>query len=88
MPIKSQTSVTQTDELTVLRSGFKTPSSQAKARTWWHWINGNISKAGITADLEAMKRVGIQEAQIFNVDLKYPKEANSNSKCKFTKAFR
>lgn len=26
---------------------------------YWFWINGNISKEGITADLEAMKRVGV-----------------------------
>lgn len=50
-----------------LENGFQNPPPSAKARTWWHWMNGNISKSGITADLEAMKRVGIQEAQIFNV---------------------
>lgn len=55
-----------------LEWGFANPPSSAKARTWWHWINGNVSKEGITADLEAMKRVGIQEAQIFNVDQGYP----------------
>lgn len=55
-----------------LQSGFANPPSSAKARTWWHWIDGNISKEGITADLEAMKRVGIQEAQIFNVGQGYP----------------
>lgn len=56
----------------VLQYGFKNPPASAKPRTWWHWVNGNVSKEGITADLEAMKRVGIQEAQIFNVDLGYP----------------
>ncbi|WP_106831665.1 glycosyl hydrolase [Parabacteroides pacaensis] len=55
-----------------LESGFKNPPPSAKARTWWHWLNGNITKEGITADLEAMKQVGIQEAQIFNVDAGYP----------------
>jgi hypothetical protein len=55
-----------------LLSGFKNPPASAKARTWWHWIDGNISKEGITADLEAMKRVGIHEAQIFNVGQGYP----------------
>ena len=30
-------------------------------------MNGNVTKEGITADLEAMKRVGIGGAQIFNV---------------------
>ena len=57
----------------VLEAGFKNPPNQAKARTWWHWISGNVSKSGITKDLEAMKQVGIQEAQLFNVHLGFPK---------------
>lgn len=58
-----------------LREGFMNPPASAKARTWWHWINGNVSKEGITADLEAMKRVGIQEALLFNVDMGFPEGA-------------
>jgi hypothetical protein len=64
--------VNTTNAQDALLSGFKNPPASAKARTWWHWIDGNISKEGITADLEAMKRVGIQEAQIFNVGQGYP----------------
>lgn len=56
-----------------LREGFENPPAAAKARTWWHWINGNVTRDGITDDLEAMKQVGIQEAQIFNVSLGQPK---------------
>ena len=52
-----------------LEVGFNNPPKEAKARTWWHWISGNVSKSGITKDLEAMKAVGIQEAQLFNVHL-------------------
>ncbi len=55
-----------------LEAGFENPPNQAKARTWWHWISGNVSKSGITKDLEAMKAVGIQEAQLFNVHLGFP----------------
>jgi len=55
-----------------LEKGFKTPPASASARTWWHWLNGNVSRQGITADLEAMKLVGIKEAQIFNVDAGFP----------------
>ncbi|WP_066630756.1 glycosyl hydrolase [Labilibacter marinus] len=55
-----------------LKQGFKNPPPAAKVRTWWHWMNGNISKEGITADLEAMKKVGIQEAQIFNANIGIP----------------
>ena len=50
-----------------LEKGFANPPDSAKPHTWWHWMNGNITKEGITADLEAMKRVGIGGAQIFNV---------------------
>ncbi len=55
-----------------LEYGFQNPPNEAKARTWWHWISGNVSKSGITKDLEAMKEVGIQEAQLFNVHLGFP----------------
>ncbi|TWO34505.1 hypothetical protein E1J38_001225 [Seonamhaeicola sediminis] len=62
----------QKNDKDVLLKGFKNPPNQAKARTWWHWISGNVSKSGITKDLEAMKAVGIQEAQLFNVHLGFP----------------
>lgn len=55
-----------------LESYFQNPPPAAKAQTWWHWLNGNVTKAGITADLEAMKSVGIHQAHIFNADLGHP----------------
>lgn len=63
----------QTGTYKTLENGFLNPPNEAKARTWWHWISGNVSKEGITKDLEAMKQVGIQEAQLFNVHLEFPK---------------
>ena len=51
-----------------LADGFRNPPDSARPQVWWHWMNGNVTKEGITADLEAMKRVGIGGAQIFNVD--------------------
>ncbi|MCP4783246.1 MAG: hypothetical protein GY878_06820 [Fuerstiella sp.] len=42
-----------------LESNFADPPSSARPWTYWFWINGNITKEGITADLEAFKRVGI-----------------------------
>jgi hypothetical protein len=50
-----------------LEEGFRNPPESAKAQTWWHWMNGNITKEGITADLEAMKTVGVGGAHIFSV---------------------
>ena len=55
-----------------LEAGFQNPPNESKPRTWWHWISGNVSKSGITKDLEAMKQLGIQEAQLFNVHLGFP----------------
>src|SRR5215831_4328432 len=55
-----------------LAGGFQNPPDSAKPQTWWHWMNGNVTKEGITADLEAMKRVGIGGAQIFNVESGIP----------------
>ncbi len=51
-----------------LAAQFAAPPASAYPHTWWHWINGNISRAGITADLEAMKRVGIAGATIVQYD--------------------
>lgn len=39
--------------------GFRVPTDAAKPRTWWHWTMSNVTKEGITKDLEWMKRVGI-----------------------------
>ena len=55
-----------------LAEKFQNPPPQAKSHVWWHWMNGNISKAGITADLEAMQRVGVGGAQIFNAECGIP----------------
>ena len=59
-------------KLDALEAGFITPPDKSKPHTWWHWMNGNITKEGITADLEAMRRVGVGGAQIFNVDCGVP----------------
>ncbi len=55
-----------------LERSFKEPPESAKPRAWWHWLNGNVTKAGITADLEWMKRVGIVGMQMFDGNLGTP----------------
>lgn len=42
-----------------LREQFQNPSDEAKPWTFWYWMFGAVSKEGITADLEAMKRAGL-----------------------------
>ena len=50
-----------------LEEGFKNPPESAKPRTWWHWTNSNITKEGITKDLEWMNRAGIGGIQLADV---------------------
>jgi hypothetical protein len=55
-----------------LETGFVHPPDSARPHTWWHWMNGNVTREGITADLEAMARVGVGGAQIFNASEEIP----------------
>jgi hypothetical protein len=46
--------------------GFKTPPHSAKTQVWYHWLNGHLTKEGITSDLEDMKSAGIGGFRVFN----------------------
>ena len=46
-----------------LEKGFANPPDSAKPHTWWHWMNGNISKEGITADLVEKTMTTVEEAK-------------------------
>ena len=48
---------------------FKNPPQSSKVHTWWHWVQGSISKDGITKDLESMKAQGNAQATILNIGL-------------------
>lgn len=52
-----------------LAQGFTHPPDSTKPWVYWYWISDNISREGITRDLEAMARVGIGEAFIGNIGL-------------------
>jgi len=55
-----------------LESGFQNPPNGARPRVWWHWMNGNITKEGITADLEWMHKAGLGGYQNFDAALQTP----------------
>lgn len=46
---------------------FAFPPDAAKPWVYWMWLNGHVTREGITADLEAMKAVGINGALIMNL---------------------
>src|SRR5512142_322844 len=51
-----------------LLRGFQRPPEAARPWVYWFWLNGNITREGITADLEAMHRVGIGGVLIMETD--------------------
>ena len=51
-----------------LERGFVHPPGKARPWVYWFWLNGNITREGITADLEAMQRVGVGGVLIMEVD--------------------
>src|SRR5882757_5513796 len=50
-----------------LATQFARPPASARPWVYWFWNNGNVTKAGITADLEAMRRAGIGGVIIMDV---------------------
>jgi hypothetical protein len=51
-----------------LKSEFVNPPDSARPWVYWFWLNSNITKEGMTADLEAMKRAGVGGVLIMEVD--------------------
>src|SRR5882757_4103584 len=45
---------------------FMSPPKVYFPETWFHLIGGNVSKKGITEDLEAIARSGISGIQLFH----------------------
>jgi len=50
-----------------LEAGFAKPPDTARPQCFWIWMNGNITREGITADLAAMAEGGIGGALIYNL---------------------
>lgn len=50
-----------------LRNAFIHPPESAKPWVFWYWIQGAVSKEGITADLQAMKEAGIGGAYLMSI---------------------
>ncbi|MEP0765591.1 MAG: hypothetical protein HRF45_03490 [Fimbriimonadia bacterium] len=61
-----------------LRDQFASPPAWSRPHTWWHWIDGNVTKEGITTDLEAMKQAGLGGAHIFNAGSFGGHDSNGN----------
>ncbi len=55
-----------------LEQNFLNPPAYAKPKTWMHALGGNMSKEGLTKDLEAIEKVGLGGVLLFNVSANIP----------------
>lgn len=51
---------------TLSEDTFRKPDKNHYPETWFHFIGGNVSKEGITADLEEISAAGISGIQLFH----------------------
>lgn len=56
-----------------LEEGFANPPDTARPQTYWFVMDGNLNREGITADMEAIKRVGMGGVLFMEVDVGIPK---------------
>lgn len=55
------------------KEDFINPPMPARPSTYWMWMNGHITKEGLTADLEYMKRNAYGAAMMFNAGVGIPR---------------
>ncbi len=55
-----------------LEEGFKAPPRSARPHTWYHMMNGNVTKEGITRDFEALAEAGVGGVQMFDAGCAIP----------------
>lgn len=50
-----------------LQEAFLNPAEEAKPWTFWYWMYGAVSSQGITADLKAMKEIGLEGCYLMSI---------------------
>ena len=56
-----------------LEQGFRTPPDSVRPWVYWVWMDGNLTREGITADLESLKNAGIGGVMIMEVNVGIPR---------------
>lgn len=57
----------------LLKDGFKNPPDSARPGVYWYFMDGNLSREGMTADLESMKEAGIGNVLFLEVNVGVPR---------------
>ncbi|KLI64125.1 glycosyl hydrolase [Aurantiacibacter marinus] len=61
------TAVSAQSNIAQLRQDFAEPPAEARPWTWFHVMSGNMSREGITRDLESLAEVGVGGVVLFHV---------------------
>src|SRR5512135_3264996 len=56
-----------------LKAGFLSPPDTARPGVYWYFMDGNLDRGAITADLESMKNAGIGYALFLEVNVGVPR---------------
>ena len=57
----------------ILKEGFLNPPDSAKPGVYWYFMDGNLSRDGMTKDLESMKAAGISNLIFLEVGIGVPR---------------
>jgi alpha-L-rhamnosidase len=71
-PAASRASRPESQDPDPLLSSFEAPPQPFKPWVYWWWLDGAVTKPGITADLEAMQKEGIGGVLIFDAGIGGP----------------
>ena len=61
-----------TDAMDSLHEGFLHPPPDARPGVYWYFLDGNMTREGITKDLESMNRAGIGKVLFLEVNIGMP----------------
>jgi hypothetical protein len=56
-----------------LAEGFQNPPNSARPGVYWYFMDGNLSRQGMTADLESMQNAGIGNVVFLEVNVGVPR---------------
>ena len=61
------------NSFSALEKGFLAPPDSARPGVYWYFMDGNLSKEGMTKDLESMKKAGIGYLVYLEVNVGVPR---------------
>jgi len=70
---RAQTHTDLPVDLRTLRAHFLNPPPESRPGVYWYFMDGNLSREGMTADLESMKQAGIGQVLFLEVNVGVPR---------------